>query len=189
MAQDLSGKRVAFLIAEKGTEDIELVEPMRAVLEAGAETVLIGPEGGKAMTRNNDLEPGSEHEVDIRYAEANPDEFDAVVVPGGTVGADKLRANPDVVRFVRSFFEAGKPVAAICHGPWVLVEAGVLEGRTLTSYPSLQTDIRNAGGEWVDQEVVVDKGLVTSRSPADLQAFTAKVVEEIAEGVHAGQSA
>lgn len=189
MAQDLSGKRVAFLIAEKGTEDSELVEPMRAVLEAGAETVLVGPEGGKAMTRNNDLEPGSEHEVDVAYGAANADEFDAVVVPGGTVGADKLRAIPEVVSFVRSFFEAGKPVAAICHGPWVLVEAGVVEGRRLTSYPSLKTDIRNAGGEWVDQEVVVDQGLVTSRSPADLQAFSRKVVEEIAEGVHAGQTA
>ena len=189
MAQDLSGKRVAFLIAEKGTEDIELVEPMRAVLEAGAETVLIGPEGGKAMTRNNDLEPGSEHEVDIEYGAARAADFDAVVVPGGTVGADKLRANEDVVGFVRAFFEAGKPVAAICHGPWVLVEAGVVEGRRLTSYPSLQTDVRNAGGNWVDEEVVVDRGLVTSRSPADLQAFTRKLVEEIAEGVHAGQTA
>ncbi len=189
MAQDLSGKRVAFLIAEKGTEDIELVEPMRAVLEAGAETVLIGPEGGKAMTRNNDLEPGSEHEVDIEYGAARAADYDAVVVPGGTVGADKLRANEDVVGFVRAFFEAGKPVAAICHGPWVLVEAGVVEGRRLTSYPSLQTDVRNAGGNWVDEEVVVDRGLVTSRSPADLQAFTRKLVEEIAEGVHAGQTA
>ncbi len=189
MAQDLSGKRVAFLIAEKGTEDIELVEPMRAVMEAGAETVLIGPEGGKVMTRNHDLEPGSEHEVDVPYAEARARDYDAVVIPGGTVGADKLRVNEDVVRFVRGFFEAGKPVEAICHAPWVLIEAGVVAGRRLTSYPSLQTDVRNAGGEWLDEEVVVDKGLVTSRSPADLAAFTKKVVEEIAEGVHAGQTA
>ncbi len=189
MAHDLTGKKVAFLIAEKGTEDIELVEPMRAVLEAGADTVLVGPKEGKATTRNNDLEPGAEYDVDVAYGDAREGDYDAVVVPGGTVGADRLRMEEDVVRFVRSFFEAGKPVAAICHGPWVLVEAGVLEGRQLTSYPSLRTDIENAGGSWVDQEVVVDQGLVTSRKPADLAAFTRKLVEEVAEGVHAGQTA
>lgn len=189
MAADLRGKKVAFLIADKGTEDIELVEPMRAVLEAGAETVIVGPPEGKARTNNNDLEPGSEYNVDVAYPDARESDYDAVVIPGGTVGADRLRLNDDVVRFVRSFFEAGKPVAAICHGPWVLVEAGVVEGRQLTSYPSLRTDIQNAGGEWLDQEVVVDQGLVTSRKPADLPAFTRKLVEEVAEGVHAGQTA
>lgn len=189
MAHDLTGKTVAFLIAEKGTEDVELVEPLRAVLEAGAETVLVGPKGGKAETRNQDLEPGSVYVVDVAYADAREKDYDALVIPGGTVGADKLRAEEDVVRFVRSFFEAGKPVAAICHGPWVLVEAGVVEGRQLTSYPSLRTDIVNAGGEWRDEEVVVDQGLVTSRDPGDLPAFTRKLVEEVAEGVHAGQTA
>jgi len=189
MAQDLRGKRVAFLVAEKGTEDVELVEPLRAVLEAGAETVLVGPSEGKATTRNHDLEPGSDYEVDVAYEDARESDYDAVVIPGGTVGADRLRMNDAAVRFVRSFFDAGKPVAAICHGPWLLVEAGVVEGRQLTSYPSLRTDIVNAGGEWLDQEVVVDQGLVTSRRPADLPAFTRELVEEIAEGVHAGQTA
>jgi len=189
MPQDLRGKTVAFLIAEKGTEDVELVEPLRAVLEAGAETVLVGPKSGKATTRNHDLEPGAEYEVDVPYEDARESDYDAVVIPGGTVGADRLRLNDAAVRFVRSFFEAGKPVAAICHGPWLLVEAGVVEGRQLTSYPSLRTDIVNAGGEWLDQEVVVDQGLVTSRQPADLPAFARKLVEEVAEGVHAGQTA
>jgi len=189
MAYDLRGKKVAFLIADKGTEDVELVEPLRAVLEAGAETVIVGPKDGKATTRNHDLEPGSDYDVDVAYEYAKEADYDAVVIPGGTVGADRLRMNEAAVRFVRSFFEAGKPVAAICHGPWVLVEAGVVEGRQLTSYPSLRTDITNAGGEWLDQEVVVDQGLVTSRKPADLPAFTRKLVEEVAEGVHAGQTA
>src|SRR5690606_12607290 len=160
---DLTGKHVAFLVADKGTEHIELVEPVRGVLEAGGETTLVSMKAGKVSTNNHDLEPGSDMEADLSFAEANASDYDAVVIPGGTVGADRLRADAEAVKFVKAFFEQSKPVASICHGPWVLVEAGVVEGRTLTSYPSLQTDIRNAGGEWVDQEVVVDKGLVTSR--------------------------
>lgn len=189
MTHDLTGKHVAFLVADKGTEHIELVEPVRGVLEAGGETTLISMKAGKISTNNNDLEPGSEMDADVAFADAKADDYDAVVVPGGTVGADRLRADPDAVRFVKAFFDQGKPVTAICHGPWVLVEADVVEGRKLTSYPSLKTDVRNAGGDWVDDEVVVDRGLVTSRKPADLPAFVDKLLEEVAEGVHAGQTA
>lgn len=189
MAHHLTGKKVAFLVAEKGTNHVELVEPLRAVEEAGGETVLVSSKAGRVRTNNNDLEPGGEFETSLTFSEASSADFDAVVIPGGTVGADKLRADPDAVGFVAGFFGEGKPVASICHGPWVLVEADVVAGRTLTSYPSLRTDIENAGGVWVDEEVVVDRGLVTSRGPADLPAFTAKLLEEVAEGVHAGQHA
>lgn len=189
MAHDLTGKHVAFLVADKGTEHIELVEPVRGVLEAGGDTTLVSMKAGKVSTNNHDLEPGSEMEADVAFADASADDYDAVVIPGGTVGADHLRNDPEAVRFVKEFFEQGKPVASICHGPWVLVEAGVVDGRKLTSYPSLKTDIRNAGGDWVDKEVVVDQGLITSRKPADLPAFVDKLLEEIVEGVHAGQRA
>lgn len=188
MAHDLTGKHVAILVAPKGTEHVELAEPKAAVERAGGRVSVVGLRRGEATTVRHDLEAGETIAVDAAFAEVSADDFDAVVVPGGTVGADKLRFDGDAVAFVRGFFEQKKPVAAICHGPWVLVEADVVRGRTLTSYPSVQTDIRNAGGTWVDREVVVDQGLVTSRRPDDLPAFTAKLVEEIAEGKHDAQA-
>lgn len=186
---DLTGKRIAFLAAPVGTDHEELVKPLEAVREAGAEVVIVSSEAGPVRTKRGDVEPAGELQADLGAAEASADDFDAVVVPGGTVGADKLRMDEKLVAFVREFFAQGKPVAAICHAPWVLVEAGVVKGRTLTSYPSLKTDVRNAGGNWVDQEVVVDHGLVTSRRPADIPAFTRKLIEEVREGVHQGQHA
>lgn len=187
MAHHLDGKRVAILIAPKGTEQVEFERPKQAVEEAGARVEVIGIESGQAHAYNHDLEPGDKFQVDKTFDEASPDDYDGVIVPGGTVGADKLRGHKAAARFVRRFFEQAKPVAAICHGPWVLVEADVVRGRRLTSYPTVQTDIRNAGGEWVDKEVVVDQGLVTSRNPDDLDAFCDKVVEEFAEGIHEAQ--
>ena len=181
----LTGKKVAFL-ATDGFEQVELTEPWTAAQAAGAETRLLSIKAGEIQGMNH-FEPGDTFPVDELVSEADPAEFDALVLPGGVHNPDKLRMNEDAVRFVRSFFEQGKPVAAICHGPWTLVEADVVRGRTLTSYPSVKTDIRNAGGEWVDQEVVVDRGLVTSRKPDDLPAFNEKLLEEIAEGIHAEQ--
>lgn len=188
MANHLNGKRVAILIAPKGTEQVEFERPRQAVEDAGARVEVIGIERGQAHAYNNDLEPGDKFQVDKTFDEASPDDYDAVIVPGGTVGADKLRGHEPTAHFVRSFFAQAKPVAAICHGPWVLVEADAVRGRRLTSYPTLQTDIRNAGGEWVNEKVVVDQGLVTSRKPDDLDAFCDKVVEEIAEGIHEAQA-
>jgi protease I len=188
MAHDLTGKHVAILVAPKGTEHVELAEPKAAVERAGGRTSVVGIRRGEATTVRHDLEAGETITVDAAFSDVSADDFDAVVVPGGTVGADKLRADADAVAFVRGFFERKKPVAAICHGPWVLVEADAVRGRTLTSYPSLQTDIRNAGGTWVDREVQVDQGLVTSRNPDDLPAFTAKLVEEVWEGKHEQQA-
>jgi protease I len=188
MIHDLRGTRVALLVAEKGTEHIELEEPMRAVEEAGGEITLISSVSGAVETVHGDLEPGETYVVDATFDDVTADAFDALVIPGGTVGSDTLRGDRRAIDFVRAFFEGRKPVAAICHGPWLLVEADVVRGRTLTSYPTLRTDVRNAGGVWVDKEVVVDSGLVTSRRPDDLQAFCAKLVEEFAEGTHAGQS-
>lgn len=184
----LNGKTIALLISPKGTEQVEFIKPLEALKEAGADVrvISIGTDDAKAV--NSDLEPADNHKVDLSFTEANADDFDGVVIPGGTVGADTLRADADAVAFIRRFLEQGKPVAAICHGPWLLVEADVVRGRTLTSYPSVQTDIRNAGGTWVDQEVVVDQGLVTSRKPDDLPAFCAKMIEEFAEGPHRGQA-
>ena len=188
MATQLDGRRVALLIAPLGTEEPEFVQPRQALEDAGATVTVVSTEPGEAQTVNHDLDPGGTYAVDATFSDVSADDFDAVVVPGGTVGADKLRGSEDAVAFVRAFFEQEKPVAAICHGPWALVEADVLRGRTLTSYPSLQTDIRNAGGTWVDEEVVVDQGLVTSRSPDDLPAFCAKLVEEVGEGKHEAQA-
>ena len=186
MANELTGKKIAFLVANKGIEQSELVEPRKAVEEAGADAELIAPEAGKAQAVNHD-EPADTFEVDRTVADADPGDYDGLVLPGGVANPDKLRMDEDAVAFVRSFFEAGKPVGAICHAPWMLIEAGVVEGRTLTSYPSVRTDLRNAGAEVVDEKVVVDAGLVTSRNPDDLPAFNAKIVEEFAEGVHEEQ--
>ena len=188
MAEKLQGKRVAFLMANEGVEQVELTEPLKAVREAGAKAELIAPEGGEIQGFNH-LDKGDTFPVDEAVSEVNADEFDALVLPGGVANPDQLRTKPEAVKFVRAFFETGKPVGVICHGPWTLVEADVVRGRTITSWPSLQTDLRNAGAEWVDEEVHVDQGLVSSRKPDDLEAFCAKVVEEIAEGVHEEQRA
>jgi protease I len=183
---ELDGKRVAFLVANEGVEQIELTEPWKAVEEAGGRPELIAPDEGEIQAFNH-LDRADTFDVDRTAADADASDYDGLVLPGGVANPDILRTEDAAVAFVRSFFEAGKPVAAICHGPWTLVEAGVVEGRTLTSWPSIQTDIRNAGGKWVDEEVHVDEGLVTSRKPDDLEAFCAKLVEEVAEGVHEGQ--
>jgi protease I len=183
----LDGKRVAFL-ATDGVEEVEYTEPRAAVEKAGAQVELISIKDGSIQAVNH-MDKAGTYEVERKVTEADPAAYDALVLPGGVANPDFLRMDADAVRFVRAFFEAQKPVAAICHGPWTLIEAGVVEGRTLTSWPSLRTDLTNAGATWVDEEVHVDAGLVTSRKPDDLPAFCAKVVEEIAEGRHAEQTA
>ena len=185
MANELKGKRVA-IVATDMVEQVELLEPRKALDEAGAQTEVISLEPGKIQGFNH-YDKGDEIPVDRTIEEASADEYDALLLPGGVGNPDVLRMDENVVSFVRDFFEQGKPVAAICHGPWTLVEAGVVRNRTLTSWPSIQTDIRNAGGKWVDEEVHVDQGLVTSRRPDDIPAFNAKMIEEFAEGKHAEQ--
>jgi protease I len=187
VADKLQGKRVAFLATDM-VEQVELTEPWKAVKEAGATPELVSLEEGEIQGFNH-YDKGDTFKVDRTVEEASEEDYDGLVLPGGVANPDFLRADENAVRFVRSFFEAGKPVAAICHGPWTLVEADVVRDRKLTSWPSLQTDIRNAGGNWVDEEVVVDNGLVSSRKPDDLPAFCAKLAEEICEGEHAGQKA
>jgi len=182
MNQQLSGKRVAILV-ENGFEQVELTEPRDALDEAGAQTQIVSPVEGQVKGWRH-TEWGDSFKVDLPLQNARPEEFDALLLPGGVMNPDKLRMNPQAVQFVKAFFDARKPVAAICHGPWTLVEADVVRGRTVTSWPSLKTDIRNAGGHWVDQEVVTDNGLVTSRKPDDIPAFNRKMVEEFAEGQH-----
>jgi protease I len=185
---DLTGKRIAFVTANEGVEQVELERHWRAVLDASATPELLAPEEGEVQAFNH-LDKGDSFDVTRAVGDADPDDFDALVLPGGVANPDELRTHPEAVRFVRSFFESGKPVAAICHAPWTLIEANVVDGRRLTSWPSLQTDLRNAGATWVDEEVVVDSGFVTSRKPDDLDAFCAKMVEEIAEGEHREQRA
>lgn len=183
MTTKIEGKTVAFLLTD-GYEDSELTEPWNAVREAGGTPVLLSPKSGEVEGKK-----GHRQSVDRSVAGSMADGFDALVLPGGVVNADHLRMNADAVSFVRGFFEQKKPVAVICHGPWIMTDAGVVAGRTLTSYPSLRTDLVNAGANWVDEEVVVDNGLVSSRTPADLPAFCRKLVEEVAEGVHERQHA
>jgi protease I len=186
--QRLTGKRIAFLAAD-GVEEVEYTQPRAAAEQAGAEVHLISLSSGEIQAMNMDINPAGRYPVDRTVDQANPADYDALVLPGGAVNPDRLRMNPAAMSFVRAFFQQDKPVAAICHGPWSLVETGMVNGRTVTSFPSLHTDIRNAGGNWVDQQVQVDNGLVTSRSPNDLPAFCAKMVEEFAEGRHVGQMA
>ena len=183
--KQLLGKRVAIL-ATDGVERVELLEPRKALDEAGARTVVVSPKTGKIKGWEHG-QWGDDILVDQSLDSVRADDFDALLLPGGVMNPDRLRQNESAVQFVRSFFDAGKPVAAICHAPWMLVEAVVVAGRTLTSWPSLRTDIRNAGGEWVDREVVTDEGLVTSRKPDDIPAFNRKMIEEFAEGLHEPQ--
>ena len=180
--KDLTGKKIAILVDE-GFEQIELLKPRKALDKVGAETRVISPQEGEVRGWNT-KRWGKSIAVDVPLESADPAQFDALVLPGGVMNPDKLRMNPKAVEFVKHFFDAGKPVAAICHGPWTLIEANVVKDRTLTSWPSLQTDIRNAGGNWVDEEVVTDMGLVTSRKPDDIPAFNKKMIQEFAEGEH-----
>jgi protease I len=187
MANDLSGKRVA-IVATDGFEQSELFKPLQALRDEGATVEIVAPKPGmiQGMQHHDKAEQAA---VDKTIDQVTPDDYDALVLPGGVINPDQLRTDERVVKFIKGFFDAKKPVAAICHGPWTLIEADVVRGRKVTSWPSLKTDLKNAGASWVDQEVVVDKGLVTSRKPADLPAFCRKLVEEIAEGRHARQKA
>lgn len=182
MEQQLTGKKVAILVAD-GFEQVELTEPKQALEEAGADTQIIAPTADWVKGWSH-TEWGDEFVVNVPLKQAQADDYDALLLPGGVMNPDKLRRNEQALKFVRAFFEAGKPVAAICHGPWTLIDAGVVKGRKLTSYESIQTDLKNAGAKWVDEEVVVDNGLVTSRKPDDLPAFNRKIIEEFAEGRH-----
>jgi len=180
----LSGKTIAFLVASEGIERVELTDPWKAVSDAGATPVLLSPEEGEVQTFDH-LDKAETRPVDKTVSSASVDDYDALVLPGGVANPDALRMDQDAVAFVRDFMQSGKVVAAICHAPWTLVEADVVRGKQLTSWPSLQTDIRNAGGEWVDKEVVVDGNLITSRNPDDLPAFNGQLLEAVAHGVAA----
>ena len=183
MSDELQGQKIAILAAD-GVEEVELVKPREAVENAGASTELISIESGEIQAMNHDLEPAEKFKVDKAIADASIEDYDGLILPGGVANPDNLRQDENVISFLQEFFKAGKPVGVICHGPWTLVEADLVRGRTLTSFPSLRTDIRNAGGNVVDEEVVVDQGLVSSRNPDDLPAFCAKILEEFAEGEH-----
>ena len=185
MEKRLAGKKVAILVAE-GFEQVELTGPRRALDDAGAETKIVSPARGEVQGWNH-YDKGDKFKVDVPLAEADAQNFDALLLPGGVANPDQLRMKPEAIRFVKAFFDAGKPVASICHGPWTLIEAGAVRGRTMTSWPSIKTDLINAGAEWVDREVVTDNGLVTSRKPDDIPAFNEKMIEEFAEGAHRAQ--
>jgi protease I len=187
MAKSLKGKKVAFL-ATDGVEQVELTRPWEDIKSAGAEAELVSLKSGDIQAMNADVNKGDTFTVDKTVDQANVSDYDGLVLPGGTTNPDAMRMNAQAVQFVKDFFTQHKPVAAICHGPWMLVEADVVGGRTLTSFPSVATDLKNAGANWVDREVVTDEGLVTSRSPDDLDAFCAKAGEEFAEGRHAEQT-
>jgi len=187
MAKQLEGKRVAILV-ENGFEQVEFTEPKKALEEAGAQTSIVSPQREKVMGWKF-VAWGDEHKVDRPLDEASPDDFDALLLPGGVMNPDKLRMNPKAVQFVRAFFDAKKPIAAICHGPWMLVEADVVRGKKMTSYESIKTDLKNAGATWVDEEAVTDQGIVTARKPDDIPAFNRKMIEEFAEGRHAARKA
>ncbi len=180
--QDNNQKRVA-IITENGFEEVELTSPKKAMEDAGIKVDILSTEKGKVKAWNHD-HWSIELPVDVNLADANPFDYDALMIPGGVINPDKMRMQKEYINFAKDFMESGKPVAAICHGPQLLIETGLLEGRKMTSYPSIRTDLKNAGAEWFDKEVVVDKGLVTSRSPKDLDAFNRKLLEEIREGVH-----
>jgi deglycase len=184
---ELTGKRVAILATDM-FEQVELVEPRKALDDAGAETEIVSLEKGEIQGFNH-YDKADKFPVDKTVDEVTADDYDALMLPGGVGNPDRLRMHENAVQFVRSFFETGKPVGAICHAPWMLVEADVVRGRPVTSWPSLKTDIRNAGGNWQDKEVIVDDGLVTSRKPDDIPAFSEKIIEEFAEGRHAAQMA
>jgi protease I len=186
VAEKLQGKRIAFLATDM-VEQVEMTEPWKAVTDEGATAELVSLEEGEIQGFNH-YDKADKFKVDRTVEEARADDYDALVIPGGVGNPDTMRMDENAVGLVREFFEQGKPVGVICHGPWMLVEAGVVRGRKVTSWPSLRTDIRNAGGNWVDEEVVVDQGLVTSRKPDDLPAFNAKIIEEFSEGRHAGQA-
>ena len=183
MTQELKNKKVAILVAD-GFEQVEMTKPQQALEEAGAQTQIISPKGDRVQGWNH-FDKGDFFSVDVSLDGANPADYDALLLPGGVANPDQLRTIDKAVQFVKSFFDAGKPVAAICHGSWTLIEAKVVEGRTLTSWPSLKTDLQNAGAHWVDREVVVDKGLVTSRNPDDIPAFNREMLELFS---HAGQA-
>ncbi len=182
MARKLDGKKVAILVTD-GFEQVELTKPREALDEAGAETKIVSLKSGKIQGMNH-ADKGDKFDVDLTLGEARPEEFDALMIPGGLMNPDDLRSNDDALEFTRHFFREGKPVAAICHGPWVLIDADVVRGRVLTSWPAIKTDVKNAGGKWVNEEVVVDNGLVTSRKPDDISAFNKKMIEEFCEGRH-----
>jgi deglycase len=186
MSGKLDGKKVAILVAD-GFEQVEMTEPRKALEDAGAGTDLISPTSGEVRGWDH-ADWGDKFKVDVAVEDANPEDYDALVLPGGVMNPDKLRINDAAVRFVARFFDEGKPVGAICHGPWTLIDAKVVKNRTLTSWPSLQTDLRNAGAHWVDREVAVDSGLVTSRMPDDIPAFNERLIEQIAEGLHTLQA-
>lgn len=186
MAERLSGRKVAILAAD-GFEEVELTKPRAALREAGATTIVVSLKSGKIQGMNH-ADKGDTVPVDLTLNDAKPEEFDALMIPGGLMNPDSLRSSEEALEFVRHFFRESKPVAAICHAPWVLIDAGVIRGRTVTSWPAIKTDVRNAGANWVDHEVVVDNGLVTSRKPDDIPAFNKKMVEEFCEGRHAPTS-